>query len=55
MRRALRAGAFLLLRRRLPARFVALPYVDAASFIVRAANLTDGVPGRHRRAGARSR
>ena len=28
------------------AAFVALPYLDAAAFIVRAANLTDGVPGR---------
>ncbi len=28
------------------ATWIALPYVDAASFIVRAANLTDGVPGR---------
>lgn len=27
-------------------RFVVLPYLDAASFIVRAANLTDGVAGR---------
>ncbi len=26
--------------------YVALPYVDAAAFIVRAANLTDGIPGR---------
>lgn len=28
------------------AAIVALPYVDAAAFIVRAANLTDGMPGR---------
>jgi hypothetical protein len=26
--------------------YVALPYLDAAAFIVRAANLTDGMPGR---------
>lgn len=28
------------------AAWIALPYVDAAAFIVRAANLTDGLPGR---------
>ncbi len=45
MRRVLRAGAFLLLVV-IAGGFAALPYIDAASFIVRAANLTDGVPGR---------
>ena len=54
--RAPRRSASLLLvliARRHGRGFAALPYVDAASFIVRAANLTDGVPRTDRRAGAR--
>jgi hypothetical protein len=44
-RRTLRIGALLLLVA-VAGAVVARPYVDAAAFIVRAANLTDGLPGR---------
>jgi hypothetical protein len=44
-RRTLQAGALVLLLA-VAGAVAARPYVDAAAFIVRAANLTDGIPGR---------